>query len=155
MESTSLPPPALADGGFSHGFSGGFGSSWLLLGLLLAILITLPWLLRRWQQQWQQRRHAQGGTLVQTLGATAVGPTQRVVTVEIARGNQRVCLVLGVTPNQINCLYTIPDLPASYNAQHASNDTPSPDLDFANLLKNQPMTPPGSKAPGSTGEPNV
>jgi flagellar protein FliO/FliZ len=41
----------------------------------------------------------------------AVGPQQRVLTVEVGPENARTWLVLGVTGQTITCLHTLPALP--------------------------------------------
>ena len=42
------------------------------------------------------------------VSALALGPQQRVVTVEVGPQNARVWLVLGVTQQSIQCLHTMP-----------------------------------------------
>jgi len=42
------------------------------------------------------------------LSAVAVGPHQRVVTLEVGPAHDRVCLVLGVTAQSISCLHSTP-----------------------------------------------
>ena len=71
-------------------------SSLLALLLMIGALAALPWLLKRWQQR-QQGRHAASGVSAQVLASVAVGPNQRVVTVEVGQGSTKTCLVLGVT----------------------------------------------------------
>ena len=41
------------------------------------------------------------------LGALAVGPGQRIVTVQVQRNEQTTCLVLGVTAHNIQCLHVL------------------------------------------------
>lgn len=78
---------------------------WVLL--FVGLLAVLPWAVRRWQAQ-----ASVGGTLrgsnSKVLSALAVGPQQRVVTIEVGPENGRTCLVLGVTPQQVQCLYVFP-----------------------------------------------
>ncbi|MGA8055764.1 MAG: flagellar biosynthetic protein FliO [Burkholderiales bacterium] len=69
------------------------------LALVLAAIVAAAWLLR----------HLQGGTtasnsLVKTIAATAVGPRERVVLVEI----QDTWLVLGVAQGSVRMLHTLP-----------------------------------------------
>jgi flagellar protein FliO/FliZ len=47
----------------------------------------------------------------QVLGTLAIGPQQRVVTVQLGEGEQAVRLVLGVTAQQIQCLHVLQDRP--------------------------------------------
>jgi flagellar protein FliO/FliZ len=42
------------------------------------------------------------------LSAVAVGPQQRVVTVEVGPEHARTWLVLGVTAQQVSCLHVLP-----------------------------------------------
>jgi len=48
-----------------------------------------------------------GDKVLRPISQLAVGPGQRVVTVEFGTGEQKTWLVLGVTPNSINTLYTL------------------------------------------------
>ena len=89
-----------------------FSSSLLILVLMIAALAALPWLLRRWQQR-QQSLQSQSGVTSQVLSSVAVGQQQRVVTVEVGQGAQKTCLVLGVTPQSIQCLHVLGSQPAA------------------------------------------
>lgn len=78
---------------------------WLSIALLVALLAMLPLGLK-----WLQRRVA-GTSVTQSatskiVSAIAVGPHQRVVTVETGPQEARVWLTLGVTAQQISCLHT-------------------------------------------------
>jgi flagellar protein FliO/FliZ len=78
---------------------------WLSIALLLVLLAMLPVGLK-----WLQRRMA-GESMTQSatskiVSAIAVGPHQRVVTVETGPQEARVWLTLGVTAQQISCLHT-------------------------------------------------
>lgn len=79
----------------------------------LILLALLPLGVR-----WLQRR-APGGTVASAaskiISTVAVGPQQRVVTVEVGPEGARTWLVLGVTQQNITCLHSevvIPDPPA-------------------------------------------
>lgn len=77
-----------------------------LLVLFVGALALLPWLVRRLQQ----RRLADTGAMgagVRVLAAVAVGPQQRVLTVEVGPEGARSWLVLGVTAQHINCLHVL------------------------------------------------
>jgi flagellar protein FliO/FliZ len=71
----------------------------------LVLLVSLPLGIR-----WLQRR-SQGTAAVTTaariISALAVGPHQRVVTVEVGPEGARSWLVLGVTAQGITCLHTV------------------------------------------------
>lgn len=79
----------------------------LIVVLFVAAMAALPWLVRRVQQ-----RHAAGsagmGATSRVLSAVAVGPQQRVVTVEVGPEHARTWLVLGVTAQQVSCLHVLP-----------------------------------------------
>ncbi len=61
--------------------------------------------------KWLQARSARGlgtsGSGTRLVSAVAVGPHQRVVTVEVGPSDARTWLVLGVTPQSISCLHQI------------------------------------------------
>jgi flagellar protein FliO/FliZ len=72
--------------------------------IFVALLAALPFGVR-----WIQRRST-GGALTlaaasKVISAVAVGPHQRVVTVEVGPESARTWLVLGVTAQSITCLH--------------------------------------------------
>ncbi len=73
---------------------------------MVLAMAALPWLVRRWQQRSQAARGVVG-VHGQILGSLALGPGQRVVTVELNQGGQKACLVLGVTAHNIQCLHVL------------------------------------------------
>ena len=81
-------------------------SLYLVAGFVLLLALVpygVKWL--------QSRGHVASNALAasnRVLSAVAVGPQQRVVTVEAGVGDSRVLLVLGVTPHQVTCLHTFP-----------------------------------------------
>ncbi|UCU98720.1 FliO/MopB family protein [Acidovorax radicis] len=75
--------------------------------LFVGAMATLPWLVRRLQQR-RAVGGAAGGSTSRVLSAVAVGPQQRVVTVEVGPEHARAFLILGVTAQQINCLHVLP-----------------------------------------------
>ncbi|HYR25315.1 MAG TPA: flagellar biosynthetic protein FliO [Aquabacterium sp.] len=76
--------------------SGYFGVVASLL-LILGGFVLVAWLVRRWMP-----RGAQAG-LVKVVGATSVGPRERVVVVEV----DNTWLVLGVGGGQVRSLHTM------------------------------------------------
>lgn len=73
------------------------------LGVLLCVPIFLKW--------FKQRTGASSvaiGSQTTFVGALAVGPHQRVVTVDVGPEGSRQRLILGVTPQSITCLHTMP-----------------------------------------------
>ncbi|MFN7856026.1 MAG: FliO/MopB family protein [Acidovorax sp.] len=79
----------------------------LVVVLFVGAMALLPWAVRRLQQ-----RHAIGGlaagAAAKVVSAVAVGPHQKVVTVEVGPEHARTCLVIGVTPQHITCLHVLP-----------------------------------------------
>src|ERR1700748_3234122 len=79
-----------------------------LVALFVVLLALLPAGIR-----WLQRRSGllglpAMGPASKVVSAVAVGPTQRVVTVEVGPENARVWLVLGVTSQSVTCLHSVP-----------------------------------------------
>jgi len=75
------------------------------VGLFVLLLALVPMGLK-----WLQARSAAGGVGVaatsRVISAVAVGPHQRVVTVEVGPEGARVWLTLGVTAQAITCLHS-------------------------------------------------
>lgn len=91
------------------------GTLWSTIALVVVfvVLLALVPLALRWAQQRGLVRS--GGALgdgrlgpLQVVQAVAVGPQQRVVTVEAGPANERVWLVLGVTAHSVNALHVLP-----------------------------------------------
>ena len=78
----------------------------LLVVLFVAAIASLPWLVRRVQLR-QGRFAPSSASAPRVLSAIAVGPQQRVVTVEVGAEGERTTLVLGVTAQSIRCLHTL------------------------------------------------
>lgn len=93
-------------------------SAWVSIILVVLILGMVPLGLK-----WLQRRVGAGAVGTQTesrvVSAVAVGPHQRVVTVEVGPQGARVWLTLGVTAQSIHCLHTVA-APDSVSAVTAS-----------------------------------
>ncbi|MFT4241170.1 MAG: flagellar biosynthetic protein FliO [Acidovorax sp.] len=100
--------------------------------LFVAAMACLPWLVRRLQQ-----RHGAGqigtGPASRVLSTVAVGPQQRVVTVEVGPEHARTWLVLGVTAQQMTCLHVLPvsapPTPASFAQEMAAARSDGPKAD--------------------------
>lgn len=74
----------------------------------IALLALVPWALR-----WVKKRNGTlatngAGSASRVVSALGVGPTQRVVTVEVGPPEARVWLVLGVTAQSVTPLHTSP-----------------------------------------------
>jgi flagellar protein FliO/FliZ len=76
------------------------------VGLFVVLLALVPIALK-----WVQRRSAGGGSGLASasriVSALAVGPHQRVVTVEVGPEGSRTWLTLGVTAQAITCLHSV------------------------------------------------
>lgn len=97
----------------------------LTVVFFVVLLALLPWGVR-----WVQRRGQLPGVAGPALrvgSAVAVGPQQRVVTVEVGPAGQRTWLVLGVTAHQVQCLhqYAEPGAPSEATPSLATGATPS------------------------------
>ncbi|MFY3384876.1 FliO/MopB family protein [Paracidovorax sp. MALMAid1276] len=79
----------------------------LVVVLFVGAMAMLPWLVRRLQQRQGAAGTAAAGAS-RVLSAVAVGPHQRVVTVEVGPEHARTLLVLGVTAQNVSCLHTMP-----------------------------------------------
>ena len=91
--------------------------------LFVVAISFLPWLVRRLQVRQAGLGGGSAGSRV--LTQVAVGPQQRVVTVEVQHEGQRAVLVLGVTAQQIQCLHVLPAggaalVPASFATEMAA-----------------------------------
>jgi len=106
----------------------------LLVVLFVAAMAALPWLVRRIQQRQAGGGMASGGAS-KVLSAVAVGPHQRVVTVEVGPEHCRTLLVLGVTAQQVNCLHVMPPQPAGPMAPGAAATS------FASEIQRQTAEP--------------
>ncbi|MBX9835876.1 MAG: flagellar biosynthetic protein FliO, partial [Burkholderiaceae bacterium] len=78
----------------------------LVVVVFIAAVAALPWLIRYVQQR-QSKAAGAVGMSSRVLSAIAVGPHQRIVTVEVGPEQARTCLVLGVTAQQITCLHIL------------------------------------------------
>ena len=78
----------------------------VIVVLFVAAMAALPWMVRRVQLR-QAAGGAPGGASSRVVSAVAVGPQQRVVTVEVGPEGARACLVLGVTAQSITCLHVM------------------------------------------------
>lgn len=90
--------------------------------VLLIVMVGIAWLLQRY------RRHLPGAALregphLQVLGGVALGPQQRVVTLQVGQGEQAICLVLGVSPGSVTALHQMP-LPAAPATAHTPATAP-------------------------------
>lgn len=80
--------------------------TYVTVAVFMLLLALLPLGLK-----WLQARGVASGAVAgggsRVLSAVAVGPHQRVVTVEVGPAHARTWLVLGVTAQSISCLHTM------------------------------------------------
>ncbi|WP_374406420.1 FliO/MopB family protein [Hydrogenophaga sp.] len=106
---------------------------------LLLLMVGAAWLLQRYRRHLPGVAHRTGPAL-QVLGAVALGPQQRVVTVQVGQGDQAVCLVLGVAPGSVSALHQMPLPP---EAPESASPTPAGGFAarLAQLRKGSDATP--------------
>ncbi|WP_233506031.1 FliO/MopB family protein [Rhodoferax lacus] len=94
--------------------------SLILIGLFLCVLVSLPFLIERLKKHYGLSIPGISGPS-RVVSVLSLGAQQRVVTVEVGPHNARVWLVLGVTPQSIQCLHTTPaeSVPANPVAESA------------------------------------
>lgn len=81
-------------------------TSLMLVGLCVVLLACFP-LALNWAKKRYSRVPHNGYAQSKVVSAMAVGPTQKVVTVEVGPSDAKVWLVLGVTAQSITCLHTL------------------------------------------------
>jgi len=80
--------------------------SWYAVGLFLALLVCAPYFIK-WLKLGQGMRGEVARHQSKLISTLAVGPQQKVVTVEVGPEGARTWLVLGVTAQQVTCLHAI------------------------------------------------
>lgn len=94
------------------------------VGLFLVVFASIPLILKRFLRNTADGQHGlvKSTKIVSMVG---VGPSQRVVTVEVGPDNKRVLLVLGVCAQSIVCLHKF--------AADSSIDVSNSDSEIAGL----------------------
>lgn len=106
--------------------------------LLLAAIIASPWLVT-WVRRSGLHGQKPGDQTLKVLCTVAVGPQQRVVSLEVLNGAQRTCLVLGVTAHTITRLDAIP---LGIDAQQRIDTSQHAAPPFNDVLRQQTETLP-------------
>ena len=133
---------AVADVGNVAGMGGGSMTQTLLVVVLfVGAIAMLPWLIKRLQQH-HVKGGASPGAHSRVLSAVPVGPHQRVVTVEVGPEHARTCLVLGVTAQQITCLYVLGPNASASAVLPPSEATFSQEMAAAQAAMSVPMAVP-------------
>ncbi len=78
----------------------------ITVAVFVLLLALVPFGIK-WIQSRPGSAMAGIGSGTRVISAVAVGPQQRVVTVEVGPQDARIWLVLGVTQQSIGCLHTI------------------------------------------------
>ena len=109
--------------------------------LILALIPAALWLLKR-----SPLGGASGNSGLRLVGALALSPSQRLVTVEVGSGDDRRWLVLGVSSAGIQTLHSLPPQaePVAPPAAHAL-------AGFAQLLQRQRAAQAQAKPQSTTG----
>ncbi len=97
----------------------------LAVALFIAALVALPWAVK-WLQRRTQGALGQNGVASRLVGALAVGPQQRVVTVEVGPPGARTWLVLGVTQQSVNLLHSMPAAGGDFAGALVRAEAPGP-----------------------------
>ena len=82
----------------------------ITVAVFVLLLALVPFGIK-WIQSRSGSAVAAIGAGARVISAVAVGPQQRVVTVEVGPQDARIWLVLGVTQQSIGCLHTIAPRP--------------------------------------------
>lgn len=102
--------------------------------LFVGAMALLPWLVRRVQQRQGVGGPGGVGMASRVLSAVAVGPQQRVVTVEVGPEHARTWLVLGVTAQQVSCLHVLAAAPVGGSASAAGAPAAHTSPSFAHAM---------------------
>ena len=119
------------------------GAHWTSALWFIAILALIPlalWLLKRSPLGGA----ATGGAGLRSVASLALSASQRIVTVEVGHGEDRRWLVLGVTPTNINTLYSVAPLDEAVPAGPAA-------AGFAQMLGRLRGGPNGSASGNANG----
>ena len=110
----------------------GLSALWWFLAIVALIPVVL-WLLKRTPLGGV----GSGAGTPRTVGVLPLSASQKLITIEVGQGEERLWLVLGVTPQSIRTLHTMsPQQPAPPTA------APAPHTAFAQLLSR--MRQPGA-----------
>jgi flagellar protein FliO/FliZ len=119
----------------------GFGALLWFVAILAAIPLVL-WLLKRSPIGGAMGQHVPGAP--RPVAVLPLGPQQKLVTVEVGQGEERVWLVLGVAPNEIRTLHTMsPSLPPA--PEGGANPAAATFSQLLGRMKNNPPPPGGAQ----------
>ncbi|MBK9134435.1 MAG: flagellar biosynthetic protein FliO [Betaproteobacteria bacterium] len=114
------------------------GLNWTAALWFAAIVASIPVLLWLFKRSQMLGANASSGT-ARAVAVLPLSASQKVVTVEVGRGDERLWLVLGVTPQAITTLHTMSALPPLPPTVPGAMDDPVPphgpaSATFAQLL---------------------
>ncbi|OYU46724.1 MAG: hypothetical protein CFE44_00605 [Burkholderiales bacterium PBB4] len=89
------------------------------VGLFLALFACIPWALK-WGLRNTSVGQSQVAKTTKIVSMVGLGPSQRLVTVEVGPEHDKLQLVLGVTAQQIVCLHKFALTPATDGARSAN-----------------------------------
>ena len=112
--------------------------NWTALAWFVAILASIPLLLWLFKRTQGLGTHASSG-MAHAVAVLPLSASQKLVTVELGRGEDKLWLVLGVTPQNITTLHTMSALPPLPPTVPGAIDDPVPphgpaSVTFAQLL---------------------
>ena len=96
---------------------------WKAVLWFVAIVASIPLSLWLFKRSRLLGSHAASGT-ARTVAVLPLSTSQRLVTVEVGRGEEKLWLVLGVTPTTITALHTMAALPALPGSADAEANGP-------------------------------
>ena len=92
--------------------------TYVTVAIFVLLLAMVPMGVK-WLQMRSPGIGAAAGAGTKVISAVAVGPQQRVVTVEVGPPEARVWLILGVTAQNISCLHQVACMPVPSHNSHA------------------------------------
>lgn len=90
---------------------------------LLVLMMLAAWMLQRWKRHLPGRL-GQAGVPMEVTGGLSLGPQHRLVSVRIGQGNEQVHVVLGVAPQGIQAVATLPATGTDFAARLAEASRP-------------------------------
>jgi len=108
-------------------------SLWTALLWFIVVIAMIPvvlWLLKRSPLTGMGGQHTQG--LPRTVAVMPLSAQQKLVTIEVGQGEDRVWLVLGVTPHSVQTVHTMAPLQPGISAP--GTPAPTAGTTFAQLL---------------------